>query len=107
MMWTTKTYITASSVARASVSEQQAHTVVAQDTLLHGESLLVVSSSNATHHSKTVHDLPEDVTLELLTEAVTLDLLGDSLVHESTAREMRRSSTIPYSLFSSSISMGF
>ena len=44
------TYITTSSVAGASVGEQQAHTVVAQDTLLHGESLLIVSSSNATNH---------------------------------------------------------
>ena len=43
------TYITASSIAGASVGEQQAHTVVAQDTLLHGESLLIVSSSNATN----------------------------------------------------------
>ena len=31
--------------------------------------------------------IPEDVTLELVTERVTLDLLGDSLIHKHTARE--------------------
>ena len=31
--------------------------------------------------------VPEDVTLELVTERVTLDLLGDSLIHKHTARE--------------------
>ena len=35
------------SVARHAVSEQKAHTVVAQHTLLHGEALLVVSSRDA------------------------------------------------------------
>ena len=43
-----KTYITTSSVARHAVREEEAHTVVAENTLLHGETLLVVSSSNAT-----------------------------------------------------------
>ena len=41
-------YITASSVARHTVSEEEADTVVAENTLLHGETLLIVSSSNAT-----------------------------------------------------------
>ena len=31
--------------------------------------------------------VPEDVTLELVTERVTLDLLRDSLIHKHTARE--------------------
>ena len=43
-----KTYITTSSVARHAVREEEAHTVVAENTLLHGETLLIVSSSNAT-----------------------------------------------------------
>lgn len=37
----------ASTVARASLGQQKTHTVIAQHTLLHGESLLVVSSGNA------------------------------------------------------------
>lgn len=41
-------YITTSSVARHTVGEEKAHTVVAENTLLHGETLLIVSSSNAT-----------------------------------------------------------
>lgn len=40
-------YIATRSVARHAVSEQKAHTVVAQHTLLHGEALLVVSSRDA------------------------------------------------------------
>ena len=40
-------HIATSSVARHAVSEQKAHTVVAQHTLLHGETLLVVSSRDA------------------------------------------------------------
>lgn len=41
-------YITTSSVAGHTVSQKETHAVVAQNALLHGETLLVVSSSDAT-----------------------------------------------------------
>ena len=78
-------YVTTSSVARHAVRQQEAHTVVAQHTLLHREALLVVSSSDAGHSHPHAQTLPEDVALELVAEAVALHFLGDSLVHESTA----------------------
>ena len=43
----------ASAVARTAVRQQKAHTVIAQNTLLHGEALLVVSSRNATSTNPT------------------------------------------------------
>ena len=78
-------YVTTRSVARHAVRQQQAHTVVAQHTLLHRETLLVVSSSDASHSQPRAQTLPEDVALELVAEAVTLHFLGDSLVHKDTA----------------------
>lgn len=45
--------------------------MVQQDSLLHGETLLVVTASNL-----------KDVTLEFLTQSVSLDFLGDALVVE-------------------------
>jgi len=62
----------ARAVARHAVVEQQADTRLSQNTLLHGETLLVV----------TTRDL-EDVALELVTEIVTGDLSRDTLVVES------------------------
>lgn len=61
------------SVTRVTLSEQQLDTVWQQDTLLHWETLLVV----------TTRDL-EDVTLELVTDRVTLDFLTNSLLVEDT-----------------------
>ena len=49
---------TAGAVARVAVREQQAHTVGEEDTLLHGETLLVVAAGDA-----------EDVALPLVTDA--------------------------------------
>ena len=82
-------YVTTRSVARHAVRQQQAHTVVAQHTLLHRETLLVVSSSDASHSHPHAQTLPEDVALELVAEAVALHFLGDSLVHERTATPSR------------------
>ena len=82
-------YVTTRSVARHAVRQQQAHTVVAQHTLLHRETLLVVSSSDASHSQPHAQTLPEDVALELVAEAVALHFLGDSLVHERTATPSR------------------
>ena len=54
---TPHTHITTSSVARHTVRQEKTHTVVAKNTLHHGETLLVVSSSNAENHnhSKNTH----------------------------------------------------
>ena len=82
-------YVTTRSVARHAVRQQQAHTVVAQHTLLHRETLLVVSSSDASHSQPHDQTLPEDVALELVAQAIALHFLGDSLVHESTATPSR------------------
>ena len=62
---------TTSAVARVTVGEEEADTVVGEDTLLHGETLLVVSSSNT-----------ENVTLPLIAELVSGNFLGDSLIQE-------------------------
>lgn len=51
--------------------EQQANTLVREDTLLHWESLSVVSTSNA-----------EDVSLELITERISWDFMRDALLVE-------------------------
>ena len=63
--------------------------MVAQHTLLHRETLLVVSSSDASHSQPHDQTLPEDVALELVAQAIALHFLGDSLVHESTATPSR------------------
>lgn len=53
----------AGAVAGVAVGEEEADTVGVEDTLLHGETLLVVSSGDA-----------EDVALELVADGVTRDL---------------------------------
>jgi hypothetical protein len=60
------------------LGQQEADTGGKEDTLLHGETLLVVTSGDA-----------EDVTLELVTERVDSDLSGDTLVVEDTAKNSR------------------
>jgi hypothetical protein len=68
----TLTATVAAEAARA-LGHEQEDTLVGEDTLLHAETLLVV----------TTHDL-EDVTLPFITEFVSFDLVGDSLVVEGT-----------------------
>ncbi len=63
----------ASAIARVTVGQQQTDTVGQEDTLLHRETLLVVSSSN-----------PENVSLELVRDVVTGDFLRDFFVHKIT-----------------------
>mmetsp|Transcript_39229 Transcript_39229/g.87821 ORF Transcript_39229/g.87821 Transcript_39229/m.87821 type:complete len:208 (+) Transcript_39229:251-874(+) len=58
-------------VARHPLLEHEAHTVVHQDALLHGEALLVVASANLEH-----------VALPLIAQAVAGDLRGHALVEE-------------------------
>jgi hypothetical protein len=65
--------LTARAVARVSLGEQELDTVGEKDTLLHGETLLVVSSGDL-----------EDVALELVADGVTGDLLAHALLHEDT-----------------------
>jgi hypothetical protein len=54
--------------------EEKADTALGQNTLLHREALLVVTTRDT-----------ENVTSELVTKEVTLDLLGHTLVIESLA----------------------
>lgn len=56
-----------------SLGKQESHSGWVQDSLLHWESLLVVSSGDL-----------EDVSLELVTDTVTWNLVSHSLVHEDT-----------------------
>lgn len=60
-------------VARSTLGEEQLDTVGQQNTLLHGETLLVVSTSDL-----------EDVALELVTDGVAGDLLAHTLLVENT-----------------------
>merc|ERR1711934_310931 len=65
--------ILARAVASGSLLQQQPHPAVGQDTLLHGEALLVVASSDS-----------ENVSLELITKGIGLDLLAHPLLIEGT-----------------------
>jgi hypothetical protein len=62
---------TAGSVAGVAFGEEESDTGRVQDALLHGETLLVVSTGNA-----------KDVALELVAEVVTDDFLAHSLLHK-------------------------
>jgi len=70
---------TANSVARVAVGEEEADTVRNEDTLLHGEALLVVSTSDT-----------ENVALPLVTKRVPRNLLRHLLVEEDTAERKNR-----------------
>ena len=64
----------ADTVARVAVGEEETNTVGYKDTLLHGETLLIVSASDA-----------ENVALPLIAQRVSRNLLRDLLVVEDTA----------------------
>ena len=57
--------------------EEEADAVIDQNTLLHGEALLVVSSGKA-----------EDIALELITQEVSLDLCSHSLFKQVATASM-------------------
>merc|ERR1711955_71559 len=59
------------SVAAVTLVEEEPHTSIGQHTLLHGESLLVISSGN-----------PDNVSFELISESVSINLLSHSLFIE-------------------------
>ncbi len=61
-------------IEELTVSEEDAGSIVGEDSLLHLEALLVIASSDS-----------EDVSLELLAEDFTIDLLTHSSVEERTA----------------------
>lgn len=61
------------SVTRVALRQQQSDSGWVQDTLLHGETLLVVTTGDL-----------EDVTLELVAHKVTLNLLAHTLLVEGT-----------------------
>merc|ERR1740128_287962 len=60
-------------VAGMVLGEQQTHTLVGEHSLLHGETLLVVSTGN-----------PQNVSLELFSECIGIDLLAHPLLVERT-----------------------
>ena len=64
----------ARAVARVALAEEQAHTVGKEDTLLHRETLLVVTTADA-----------KDVALPLVTEGVNFNVLRHTLVVEAAA----------------------
>lgn len=63
----------ARSVARVALGKEQTDTGGVQNTLLHGETLLVVTASDL-----------EDVALELIADSLAIDLLAHTLVVEDT-----------------------
>jgi len=63
----------AGAVAAVAVGEEETGTGGEENTLLHGETLLVVTTGNL-----------EEVTLELITERVTSDFGAHALLHEGT-----------------------
>lgn len=70
--------------------------MVHQDTLLHGETLLVVSTSDL-----------EDVALEFVSQGSSINLLRETFIIENTASQGEVHQEKSYSLFSSSISIVF
>ena len=74
--------VAAHTIARVTLAEKQAHTRGQEDTLLHGETLLIVTTTNA-----------EDVALPLVTKRVDFDILGHALVveaaHETLIQELK------------------
>lgn len=67
----------ARAVARVTLGEEEADTVGEEDTLLHGETLLVVTTADA-----------EDVTLPLLAEGVDLNVLRHALLVEASDKSL-------------------
>ena len=66
--------VATSAVARVSIGEEEPNTVGKQNTLFHGEPLLVVPARDA-----------DDVALEFIAYRVSLDFLGDFLVEKDAA----------------------
>jgi hypothetical protein len=64
---------TAGTVAREALGQKQTGSAAGQNTLLHGESLLVVSTGDT-----------EDIAGEILAKILTGDLLRDALIEEAT-----------------------
>ena len=74
-----RTYVAAGPVAAVALLEEEADTAVGEDSLLHGEALLVVSSGD-----------PHHVALELVPEGVGLHLLAHALlVERSDLRKLK------------------
>ena len=67
----TPTHIAPRSVAAVALLEQEPHTAVGEDALLHGEALLVVASGD-----------PDHVALELISQGVGIHLLAHALLIE-------------------------
>ena len=72
----------AHTVARVALTEEEANTVGQQNTLLHRETLLVVTTADT-----------EDVALPLVTERVDLNILGHALVVEAAPESVSTCAT--------------
>ena len=59
-------------IARVSLGQEQTDAMIDEDTLLHGEALLVIATSDL-----------EDISLEFVPKGISLDFLGDALVIEN------------------------
>lgn len=70
-------------VARVANGEEEAGTLVQQNTLLHGETLLIVTTGNL-----------QDVTLPLVTEGISLDFLSHTLIVEDATKSFKIRSTV-------------
>merc|ERR1712142_344074 len=65
--------LTAGTEAGVALAHQETHTLICEDTLLHGETLLIIASSD-----------PEDVSFKLLPNRVCFNLSAHALLHEYT-----------------------
>jgi hypothetical protein len=70
------------------ISEEDAGSIVGQDSLLHLEALLIVTSCDS-----------EDVSFELLAEDFTIDFLTHSSVEERTAKQRECQLSLFHALF--------
>jgi len=68
---TTHSVVLATTIADNTGLEEKTDTVVHKNTLLHGETVLIVTTSDA-----------KDVTLELITQRRSIDLVADAQLHE-------------------------
>jgi hypothetical protein len=62
---------TTGTIARLTLGEEQANTLVEQDSLLHGETLFIITTGDL-----------HDVTLVFFTQGISFNFLRDALIHE-------------------------
>jgi hypothetical protein len=80
--------LAARAVGGVTLAQKKANTVGKKDTLLHGETLLIVTTRDT-----------ENVTLELIANGVTRNFSGHTLIHEDTAAGKRFQANTLVALF--------